>query len=670
VPAIHITDHAGKALIKPATFLGKEWSSYIDACRAAGASYDATLKAQLSTFELVPVVIEHLRRAGFEVYASKDLSQRLRDRAAAAQADVEKANDRVHAIDAELKKRGLELYVFQKEGVAWLAPRITALLGDDMGLGKTIQFLCAIPGGAPVIIICPASMKGIWRREMQKWRPDLKPIVLEGRGSFMWPRPGEAIIINREILPADPKNVQATLISEGKCSEGTVVITDEIHAFKGNRTEGTKRLRALTEVVLAAGGRHWGGTGTPILNRPDELWSLLTTLKLAADAFGSYPRFLKLFGGHKGGYGVEWSGETSPEIPALLKRVMLRRTKAEVLPDLPTKTWRDIEVEIDSETRQLGDEVLALVSGAGINVDEFNAATDDAVLSKMERAAFEKMSALRAALATAKIPALLEQLKEFDEQGEPVVVFSYHRKPVDLFKDKEGWAVITGDTSAEARAQIVDAFQGGRLKGVAATIQAAGVGLTLTRASQAIFVDLAWTPALNKQAEDRLLRIGQKRAVIITRLVADHQIDERVAELLAIKQRLIENTIEKAAGGPTSKPPVAQPVDVKEIDLAAAAPRPAHRGDFRGPKDDLEAWAAKGLMTLAALDADHARIQNGVGFSRMDNDFGHSLAKQIKATGKLSDKQWSYALKLANRYRGQIGGHPDIRQTQSQQTHQ
>jgi hypothetical protein len=265
-----------------------------------------------------------------------------------------------------------------------------------------------------------------------------------------------------------------------------------------------------------------------------------------------------------------------------------------------------------------------------------------------------------------------------------VIVFSYHRAAVDLLASRPGWAVITGDTPPEQRQHIVTEFQGGRLKGVAGTIQAAGTGLTLTRANQAIFVDLAWTPALNAQAEDRICRIGQTRGVIITRLIAEHMLDERVAELLLVKQKLIESAIEKAAVvNPEIKLDQAAALDKAHITdnpaaarvqtmrpANAAGPRsasptlPAPQAPQNAPTgrrvalDAIEKWASRALITLAALDQDHARQQNGVGFSRLDNDFGHSLAKQVTENGKLSDKQWQYAVRLAKKYQRQVGAPP------------
>jgi SWI/SNF-related matrix-associated actin-dependent regulator 1 of chromatin subfamily A len=226
---------------------------------------------------------------------------------------------------------------------------------------------------------------------------------------------------------------------------------------------------------------------------------------------------------------------------------MLRRRRTEVLPDLPTKTHIDISAPIDDVTRALADEVIAKLREKGIDIA---AALENSKLPVI----FELISKVRGALATAKIPAMLEAIEEIEATGEPQLVFCAHRAPIDLLEGRPGWAVITGDVSPDKRSAIVHEFQSGRLRGVGITIKAGGVGLTLTRAHQALFVDLEWTPALNCQAEDRIVRIGQDRGCIIRRLIAAHELEERVAEKLLEKQLLIDGSVERAAvseGGST-----------------------------------------------------------------------------------------------------------------------
>lgn len=646
------------AKIAPARFLGTGFTAYKDACRSGGASYDFDKKENVCDLDLVPSVAEKLRLAGFVPVVSQELADTIRNRAKLARVHVEAAMDRIRAVDEELGKRGFALYPFQKEGVQWLASHDTGILADEMGLGKTIQSLIALSKDAPVIIVCPASLKGNWKNELRKWRPDFMVNSLAGRGSWRWPEPGEVVIVNYDILPEEDDlekksgTVAGGLFEGGRiCANGTVLIGDEGHAVKNSKAARTKRFRAITKLVRERGGRTWGLTGTPLLNRPQELWNVLHSFGLAEKAFRSWPNFCMLMGGSSSSFGTTWNGRPSPGVADMLKIVMLKRDRETVLPQLPTKTWRTIDVEIDRETSRLCDAITQKLLDMGRNVRDLIEKGVD----------FEDISKVRAALARAKIPALLDLVEDYEENEQPLVVFSAHRDPVDALAEREGWDTITGDTPPEKRSEIVDAFQGGRLKGLALTIQAGGVGLTLTRAHECVFVDLAWTPALNAQAEDRLCRIGQDRGVVVSIITADHEMDRRVNELLMEKRDLIEQTVDRAAVEhletvQTPDNPLAG-IQIAESPLAAervSSPlRPGPESRLREASTVIEKWARDGLIAIAANDGDFALEVNGVGFAKFDTEFGHNMAKVCKS-GTATDRQWAAIVKLAKKYRRQL----------------
>jgi SWI/SNF-related matrix-associated actin-dependent regulator of chromatin subfamily A-like protein 1 len=422
------------------------------------------------------------------------------------------------------------LYPFQVEGVDWLAGRPRALLADEMGLGKSAQALLALPEGAAALVVCPASLKYTWREEARRWRPDLQPAVLEGKGAFHLPRPGEVVVANYEILPASLEG--GVGVAQGFQTEaaGVHLIVDEAHKVKNHKAARTRRVRGLAGQTRTA----WGLTGTPLLNRPPDLWGVLDCLGLAREAFGSWPRFCRLFGVRENFWGgLEW-GEPAPEVSGLLRRVMLRRRRQEVLPQLPAKQYRTVVVTLD----QL----------LGRDLDGLWKDWEPWMTERGELPPFDHFSTVREHLARARIPAMLELVEEYEEQGVPLVVFSAHRAPVEALRGRKGWGVITGEMPPAERQAAVEAFQAGRLKGVGLTIQAGGTGLTLTRAWTALFVDQDWAPANNAQAEDRLARIGQQASkVLIIRLVSDHALDRRVLQILDRKQGLIQKAVE----GPT-----------------------------------------------------------------------------------------------------------------------
>lgn len=412
---------------------------------------------------------------------------------------------------------GLKLFPFQEVGAAWLSARAAALLSDDMGLGKTIQALAAHPDGAPLLIVGPAVAKGVWKREIRRWRKDLERVqVLEGRGSFLWPDGGEAVITNYDVLPT-VDHPQLPLVGAN-----TTLVLDEGHNLKNPNTARFQRVQLLVDAVRRAGGRVWMLTATPLLNRHKELWHILKLLDLHTEAYGTWGRFQRAF---------DYGGVPTPAAAQGLNSVMLRRTKSEVLKEIPPKTYDDRLVEV-SLTREEDIEVRA---------------AEEALLREGPNVDFNRISKARAILAKAKIPALNALISEYEEAGEPLVVFSCHRAPIDQLGDREGWALITGDTAPSQRTEIEDAFQAGKLRGIGATVRAGGVAITLTRAANAIFVDRDWTPALNGQAEDRLCRIGQTRPVNIVRLVAEDSLDQRVEEIITEKTIVIENSVEKAS---------------------------------------------------------------------------------------------------------------------------
>ena len=562
--------------------------------------------------------------------------------------------------------------------------------------GKTIQALVAVPEGAPVIVVAPAVAKGVWAREAAAWRPDLKVTVLSGRGSFRWPAKGELLALNYDILPS-----AEAMAAAGSPLDGTTVIADEAHALKSHKAQRTARFRALGEACRAARGRAWVLTATPLLNRPPELWGVLSAAGIEREVFGTWGGFVAAFDGVKDPKwgGMRW-GQPSDAVPSLLARASVRRTRAQVLPELPTKRWTTLEVDVKAGALRACDKLVAKLAKDGVDLEQVEAAV---LRDKLQ---FQDFSEVRAALATAKIPAMLEIVEQHEEQAEPLVVFSAHRAPIDVLAGREGWALITGDTSADERSRIEEAFQrsgdpayvGTRLRGIAATIQAGGVAITLTRAASILFVDRHWTPALNSQAEDRCCRIGQTRGVVITTLVAPHALDRRLARILTVKTALTTATLALSA----------TPVEEEGVDLDALAVevtgeieaqdrRAAERraaeskdravtrrlerrlGSAAGEGSDVEVeeeprpargaveeWVADAVLTLTGMDSDRAAVENGVGWNKADGGVGHAMAHRIESGVGLTAAHWEAARKIVRKYHGQVGREPaDVAPTAS-----
>jgi SWI/SNF-related matrix-associated actin-dependent regulator 1 of chromatin subfamily A len=562
--------------------------------------------------------------------------------------------------------------------------------------GKTIETITALPDNAPVVVICPAVVKGVWQNEIAKWRSDFRTTQLSGRGSFRWPEPGEVTIINYDILPKAPNPKTQTKGDDvAQPPPGCVIVADEAHFVKSGKAQRSQALRRLSAMVQAKSGRTWLLTGTPLVNRPPELWSVLQCANIATEAFSSFNNFKRMFNATETGYqgALEW-GHPEPEVPELLKRVMLRRIKSEVLKDLPEKMYQTVPVDIDAKYAR---EIEKVLKAKGETIDQVVNAIETA-MANTGKIPFEKYSAVREVLARSKYGALLEWLEPYEEAGEPVLVFSAHLWPVQTLVEQklaEGkrWGLITGsDTNAAQRTQIVEDFQSGKLDGVAMTIKAGGVGITLTRAKTACFLDSSWSPADNEQAEDRIHRIGQTRGTTIVSMVATHPLDERVHELLSIKAELIAATTEAARTSPGQEvrtstgdieaalatiqgalgvrviegaPPGAVPASVqpsRPVVGSPAVPReppPPQRKVYRPAQNATEEWAVRGLETLIMLDPDRARIQNQEGFNAADGEFGRILYNTYSQAGGLTERQWEVTVKMLRKYHGQIGRAPD-----------
>ncbi len=210
---------------------------------------------------------------------------------------------------------------------------------------NTIQALVAAPTGVGIVVTCPKIAKGVWQREAARWRPDLTVTILEGRGSFRWPRPGEMIVTNYELLPGDAER-PAILAS---APAGVVLIADEGHALKGvpKKVARSRSWRALSDRVRETGGRAWIVTGTPLLNDPSELWNLLRHVGLERTVFGTWDDFVAMCGGRPGLYGgLQWGGKIDPSVPERLRRASIRRLKSEVMREMPEKIVDVIDVDL------------------------------------------------------------------------------------------------------------------------------------------------------------------------------------------------------------------------------------------------------------------------------------------------------------------------------------
>lgn len=417
----------------------------------------------------------------------------------------------------EVRVDGKALFPYQIDGILWLRSMYRALLADEMGLGKTAQLLRALI--APAIVVCPASLRLNWQAEAALYRPELIARIMSG-GELPKPATNEILITSYESLPDPVPKVTKWLVPHHLRSDTTLLL-DEVHFAKTRRAQRSIKTRLLSNQCL----RVWGSTGTPLSNTPKDLWGVLSVIGVQHAAFGGYQGFMDAFGGERNRWGgVEFADTPPTDVPAMLKKVMLRRLRKDVMPQLPGKVYSTHYVKApdfllpeldlaDAAWRQSGSEKLP---------------------------PFTLLSAVRKQMAISRIPDAIEIVERYEEERIPLVAFCSHVEPLHAIGQRPGWGVITGDTKLELRHALVDMFQSGLLSGLAVSVKAGGVGLTMTRASHALFIDRSYDPSENSQAEDRLVRIGQDASsVMITYMMADHAVDRRLNEILTSKQRLI-----------------------------------------------------------------------------------------------------------------------------------
>ena len=461
--------------------------------------------------------------------------------------------------DETAERKTHRLFPFQVVGRDWLRANDNAILCDDMGVGKTVQ-VCAALQGEPVLVVAPPTAVGVWKAHFKEWQPDYKVTACDKLRGF--PQPKEAFILPSSRLPRHPgltledeqRDTADWTYGRGKRSEpvvprwdgmhpDTTVVIDELHDYKN---EKSARYQDMTVIMNSNPKRRWGLTGTPLLSYATDLWALFKLIgvertayrkgfRAFREAYGAELVEVPIKGGGKPKKVYKW-GTPPKELQSVrqeaIERVSLRRTKEQVAPWLPKKRREFIEVPYEEDEEVEAMRETWMEDGERILRTMASPSTVD----------FSSISSVRAQLALQKMKAAVEIVEKFESIWEPLVVFSAHRNVVEKIGARKGWARIYGGTPIDIRTRICEEFQKGNLRGIAANIKAAGVGITLTNGANGLFVDRDWTSELNRQAEDRLYRIGQTKPVRIMILVTSHPVDIRVEEVLTRKENLVRST--------------------------------------------------------------------------------------------------------------------------------
>jgi len=523
---------------------------------------------------------------------------------------------------------GLEYLPYQKAGVRYALQRPNTLIGDEMGLGKTIQAIGAMnstPSAKRILIICPASLKLNWAREIRKWDTLNRSVGIVGHDADAFTQ--GVVIINYDRISKHHKELLAVTWD--------LLIADECHYLKNYKAKRTKYVlgggKGKEKIEGLRATRKLFLTGTPIVNRPIELFPLLRAL-LPFEPWTKWKYYTTRYcGAAFNGFGMDLTGASNLEELQnhLRSTIMVRRLKQDVLKELPPKRRQIIVLESDGM-----DEIVRREKEAY--------ARFEAAPLKSRTAAFAELSALRHDTAVAKIPFVIEHVTDLLEETDKLVVMAHHHDVVDALAEAFGTIAVAvdGRTSIDDRDAAVTRFQNDpTCKLFIGTIKAAGIGITLTAASVVAFAELDWTPGNVTQAEDRLHRIGQVNPVLVQHLVLDKSLDARMVEIIIEKQQNIEKALDKEVPKPQ-----------QAVEPVQASPSTEKAPYVPLPMPFSQVTAIHLALRMLAGMCDGVRLKDGAGFNKLDAKFGRSLA----ASPRLSEKMALSGQKLIRKYHKQI----------------
>lgn len=439
----------------------------------------------------------------------------------------------------------IEPYDYQREGIIYGLQHRRLIIGDEPGLGKTLQSIGIVDtaNAYPCLVICPSSLKINWQREFEKFT-DKKALILDNSNRTTWAyllKIGmyQVAIVNYESLRKyfvyDIKNQRSGVrLSNVVFSENInlfrSVIIDESHRVKDRSAQQSIFTKGITfgkEYIILL-------SGTPVVNRPDDLLSQLSIMNRLQE-FGGASKFTADFCTDPKDKDAKPAVPLSVLSDKLYQTCMIRREKAKVLKQLPDKTRVDLYVDISNyQEYDLAAQDLAEY------LRQYTECTDSDIRRKMRMEALVKFMTLRSLATHGKIAQAIDFIRTFLESGKKLIVFCSLHDVVDELKKVFPHAVtVTGRDSANSKQAAVDRFQNNdACRLIICSIKAAGVGLTLTASSNVAFIELAWTYADCCQCEDRAHRIGQKDNVTCYYLLGRGTIDHTIYSLIHRKKSI------------------------------------------------------------------------------------------------------------------------------------
>lgn len=505
-----------------------------------------------------PMKAIHLRQ-----FADDDLEKKFQQYDRFVQSQIADSSKESSDIDIPIPDNGMDYFPFQRAGIEFMTEKNNVLQGDEMGTGKTIQAIGTLnmmEDFTSAVVICPNTLKRNWKNELEEWLVHDVPIRICDSVDFEF---GEGVsIINYEAFRNNtargskkytaPKrggkynNTELIIRAIKKQKKLDCLIMDESHRIKNWKSNTTKNIfkirKYFNKKVLMS--------GTPIMNRPEELW---TTIKFLGykDKFGGTKkkfgfRYCDLQMSH---WGWDYSGASNlKELQIKLRsNFMIRRTRKQVLTELPDKFRKPVLVEISDTYKQHLEEFQQVVKDVTA-LSTSDIGMESSVLKGLKVEQIEDIAEIRKIVGQAKIMPVYEYTKEILDAGEKVVLFGHHTSVLEAYErkfKKYNPAFITGKVKQEDRQAQVEKFQNDESCRIIILNMAVGsVGLTLTRACNTVFAELDYVPQNMNQAEDRTNRIGAKHPSTNHYILANGTLDAMIGEKIIIKQDIFDQAIE------------------------------------------------------------------------------------------------------------------------------
>lgn len=570
---------------------------------------------------------------------------------------------------------------FQRGGIKYAIERGNTLIADEMGLGKTIQAIGvynSVEEARKWLVVCPAYLKNNWRKEINKWNIKGTSVDICKSGKD-FPK-SDIVIINYEIMEKFANEIRNT--------EWDLFVADEVHYCKNYKSKRTvftlggtltlkdQKTKKTTEITVPRikATRNILLTGTPILNRPVELWPLVNFLD--PSRFNKFMPFAKRYcNAHSNGFGLDVTGSSNLEElqKELRSRFMIRRLKKDVMTELPKKMRQIIEIgeekelvsremkEAQSRFQEIEALVVALeISKASSNKQDYVAAVE--ALKDGYAAMFKEIAKIRHEIAERKVKYVVDHLVNIVESGNKVICFTHHIDISDLIFEelqKQGINAVVAHSkkTMDQREEAVNKFQtDDKCMVFVGTMRACGVGITLTAASHVVFAEIDWVPAVISQAEDRSHRYGQLNSVLVQHIVFEGSLDAYMVSKVVSKQEVIDAALDDEII-------IQEPVSITLSDIISEEPRKQKKDIgtevvysdidriedyFRNNRNEIQ--IVEDAINNVMSYCDGAFERDNQGFNKVDS----AVARNLMDKGILEPREAAYSLMMVRKYRRQL----------------